>query len=129
MRFIEVINLLLPQKVAVTQDAAAARAAYEAAVGADPRDGRLLFERDQLWKRVGVEPATRLAELQVLPLFLHFECSDIFLCSHAQRACSSSLICTTAVPYPSNEKAGHWAWGQKQQEECGLSVCVKGGEG
>ncbi|RXK56583.1 DUF5107 domain-containing protein [Oleiharenicola lentus] len=43
---------------------AAARAAYERAFRAAPRDARLLFERDQLWKRLGVTPARRLRELR-----------------------------------------------------------------
>ncbi|CAN5434082.1 hypothetical protein BH11ARM2_BH11ARM2_09190 [soil metagenome] len=38
--------------------------AYEAAVRVAPDDGRLRYERDQLWKRVGVAPEERLAELR-----------------------------------------------------------------
>ena len=45
---------------------AAARAAYERAFRAAPRDARLLYERDQLWKRLGVAPARRLRELRRL---------------------------------------------------------------
>jgi tetratricopeptide (TPR) repeat protein len=37
---------------------------YDRAVEAAPNDGRLWYERDQLWKRIGVEPQTRLAELE-----------------------------------------------------------------
>ncbi len=47
----------------VFHDAGRARAAYHAAVLADPDDARLRYERDQLWKRVGVGPEERLAEL------------------------------------------------------------------
>lgn len=43
---------------------AAARAAYERAFRAAPRDARVLYERDQLWKRLGVAPARRLRELR-----------------------------------------------------------------
>ena len=39
-----------------------ARAAYDRAFQADPDDARLLFERDQLWKRLGEAPARRLRE-------------------------------------------------------------------
>ncbi|HMD60084.1 MAG TPA: DUF5107 domain-containing protein, partial [Opitutaceae bacterium] len=46
---------------------AAARAAYERAFAADRRDARLLYERDQLWKRLGVRPAARLRELRANP--------------------------------------------------------------
>jgi len=41
-----------------------ARAAYEKAFRANPADARLLFERDQLWKRLGEQPAKRLRELE-----------------------------------------------------------------
>jgi tetratricopeptide (TPR) repeat protein len=43
---------------------ALARAAYEKAFSAAPADARLLYERDQLWKRLGVAPAKRLRELE-----------------------------------------------------------------
>ncbi len=46
---------------------AKARAAYERAFKADPRDARLLFERDQLWKRMGESPARRLRALERHP--------------------------------------------------------------
>lgn len=42
---------------------ALARAAYEKAFAAAPHDARLLYERDQLWKRLGVASARRLREL------------------------------------------------------------------
>jgi tetratricopeptide (TPR) repeat protein len=46
-----------------------ARAAYDRAFRAAPADARLLYERDQLWKRLRVAPKKRLAELQKhLPL-------------------------------------------------------------
>jgi len=48
----------------ILKDPATARAAYERAFRANPRDARLLFERDQLWKRLGVQPGKRLRELQ-----------------------------------------------------------------
>ncbi len=47
----------------VRGNAAAARRAYERAIAADPADGRLVYERDQLWKRLGMAPARRLREL------------------------------------------------------------------
>ncbi len=45
----------------------AARAAYEKAFRANPRDARLLYERDQLWKRLSERPARRLKELAKHP--------------------------------------------------------------
>jgi len=47
----------------VRHDAAASLAAFDRAFAADADSARILFERDQLWKRTGVAPATRLAEL------------------------------------------------------------------
>ena len=47
----------------IAKNPARARAAYERAVAAAPRDARLLYERDQLWKRLRVTPAVRLSEL------------------------------------------------------------------
>lgn len=38
--------------------------AYERAFAANPDDARLLYERDQLWKRMGEKPQKRLAELE-----------------------------------------------------------------
>ena len=43
---------------------AKARAAYDRAFKANPADARLLYERDQLWKRLGAKPAQRLLELE-----------------------------------------------------------------
>jgi tetratricopeptide (TPR) repeat protein len=43
---------------------AKARAAYDKAFRAAPGDARLLYERDQLWKRLGDSPAKRLRELE-----------------------------------------------------------------
>jgi len=51
----------------VLQKPAAARAAYGKAFRANPRDARILFERDQLWKRLGEKPAKRLGELAKYP--------------------------------------------------------------
>ena len=46
---------------------ARARAAYERAWRANPADARLLYERDQLWKRLGVAPARRWRALRAQP--------------------------------------------------------------
>ncbi len=43
---------------------AKARAAYDAACKASPHDARLVYERDQLWKRLSEKPAVRLRELE-----------------------------------------------------------------
>ncbi|MGA2271876.1 MAG: DUF5107 domain-containing protein [Bryobacteraceae bacterium] len=51
----------------VLRQPARARAAYERAFKAAPGDARLLFERDQLWKRLGESPARRLRELEKHP--------------------------------------------------------------
>ena len=41
-----------------------ARGAFDRALAANPRDARVLYERDQLWKRIGVAPEERLLELK-----------------------------------------------------------------
>ena len=41
-----------------------ARHAYRRALRANPNDARLLYEQDQLWKRLGVSPIRRLAALE-----------------------------------------------------------------
>ena len=43
---------------------AESRRAYEEAFRVNPDDGRLFFERDQLWKRTSEPPANRLRELE-----------------------------------------------------------------
>ena len=51
----------------VRGDSLRARAAFDRAFAASPRDARILYERDQLWKRTGDAPHVRLAELQRHP--------------------------------------------------------------
>jgi tetratricopeptide (TPR) repeat protein len=46
---------------------AKARVAYDKAFTANPADARLLYERDQLWKRLGEQPQKRLRELAKHP--------------------------------------------------------------
>lgn len=41
-----------------------ARDAFDRALAANPRDARVLYERDQLWKNIGERPESRLAELK-----------------------------------------------------------------
>jgi tetratricopeptide (TPR) repeat protein len=48
----------------VRGDARKALEAFDRAHSADPQDARILYERDQLWKRVGKSPEERLASLQ-----------------------------------------------------------------
>jgi tetratricopeptide (TPR) repeat protein len=51
----------------IARNRAKARAAYDRAFRANPQDARLLYERDQLWKRLGAKPAKRLRELETRP--------------------------------------------------------------
>lgn len=51
----------------VRHDSAAALQAFDRACAAAPNSARILYERDQLWKRTGVSPAARLAELLRYP--------------------------------------------------------------
>jgi tetratricopeptide (TPR) repeat protein len=48
----------------VLKDAKAARGAYHRAFKLDPSDVEVVFERDQLWKRLRCPPAERLQELE-----------------------------------------------------------------
>jgi tetratricopeptide (TPR) repeat protein len=48
----------------VVKDTAKARDAFDRAFNANPADSRVLYERDQLWKRIGERPEVRLAELE-----------------------------------------------------------------
>lgn len=43
----------------------AARKAFDAAFELDPSDSRVFFERDQLWKRIGVSQAARRREMEL----------------------------------------------------------------
>jgi len=51
----------------IRHQSAKARSAYDRALKSNPADSRLLFERDQLWKRLGETPAKRLRELERYP--------------------------------------------------------------
>ena len=51
----------------ISQKPFKARAAYEKAFRCNPSDARLLYERDQLWKRLGEQPKRRLRELHKFP--------------------------------------------------------------
>ena len=48
----------------ISQNPKKSREAYDRAFKVNPSDARLLFERDQLWKRLGEKPAKRLKELE-----------------------------------------------------------------
>ncbi|UWZ86801.1 DUF5107 domain-containing protein [Occallatibacter riparius] len=51
----------------VRHDPEQALSSFESAFAANPRDARVLYERDQLWKRTGRFPHLRLSELQQYP--------------------------------------------------------------
>ncbi len=51
----------------ISKQPAKARAAYDQACKANPSDARLLYERDQLWKRLAEKPEKRLRELDQHP--------------------------------------------------------------
>jgi tetratricopeptide (TPR) repeat protein len=48
----------------IRKQPAKARSAYDRALRANRQDARLLYERDQLWKRLGDSPGKRLRELK-----------------------------------------------------------------
>jgi tetratricopeptide (TPR) repeat protein len=51
----------------VRGDAAHAKHAFDRAFELNSADGRVFYERDQLWKRIGVDPSTRINELREHP--------------------------------------------------------------
>jgi Flp pilus assembly protein TadD len=51
----------------VRGDSVRAREAFNRAFAANSEDARILYERDQLWKRTGESPGVRLAELERHP--------------------------------------------------------------
>jgi tetratricopeptide (TPR) repeat protein len=51
----------------VLNNADASRSAFDKALQANPGDARVLYERDQLWKRIGELPQRRQAELERFP--------------------------------------------------------------
>lgn len=51
----------------IARQPAQAKIAYERALKADPSDARIVFERDQLWKRLRVSPRKRLREMDKHP--------------------------------------------------------------
>jgi tetratricopeptide (TPR) repeat protein len=51
----------------ILEDGPLARSAFDQAIRANPMDARILYERDQLWKRLGESPEQRLAELERYP--------------------------------------------------------------
>jgi tetratricopeptide (TPR) repeat protein len=51
----------------VLGDRTKARRAFDRALRAAPGDARILYERDQLWKRIGELPARRLVQLEKYP--------------------------------------------------------------
>ncbi|MGB7170035.1 MAG: DUF5107 domain-containing protein [Acidobacteriaceae bacterium] len=54
----------------ILNDPPRAVASFDRALAANPQDARLLYERDQLWKRVGEAPEKRLQELLRHPRLL-----------------------------------------------------------
>jgi tetratricopeptide (TPR) repeat protein len=66
----------------VRREPGKARRAYERAFAGEPGDARLLFERDQLWKRLGESPKRRLAQLERhLPLVRQRDDLSVELCA------------------------------------------------
>lgn len=95
----------------ILQQPAKARAAYERAFAANPRDARLLFERDQLWKRLGEKPAKRLRELLRYPKLVTVRDDlAVELCALYNQTGSPQK----ALPVVSNRKFQPWEGGEGQ---------------
>lgn len=66
----------------ILKSPAKAKAAYKKAFCTDPNDARLLYERDQLWKRLGAQPEKRLRELEKFPqLVSHRDDLSVEICA------------------------------------------------
>ena len=48
----------------IIRNSSKAKSAYEKAFSLDPDDARIFYERDQLWKRIGITPKKRLREFE-----------------------------------------------------------------
>jgi len=89
----------------------AARRAYERAFRASPRDARLLYERDQLWKRLGDSPRKRLRELnRHLPLVRNRDDLSVELCM----LCNQTGQPERALPIVTHRKFQPWEGGEGQ---------------
>jgi len=87
----------------VRQQPAKARAAFNRAVAANPADARLLYERDQLRKRLGETPQKRLRELEQRAALVH------------QRDDLSIELCALYNQTGQNEKAARLVASRKFQ--------------
>jgi len=79
----------------ILKQPARARAAYDRAFRVNPNDARLLFERDQLWKRLNEKPEMRLRELKKYPQLV------------SQRDDLSVELCALYNQTGQHEKAAH----------------------
>ena len=100
----------------VRHDAAKARDAYERAVNAAPSDARLIFERDQLWKRTGESPNVRLEMLEArMPLVSGRDDLSVELCAlynltgHSKNALDL-LMSRTFQPWEGGEGQALGEW-------------------
>ena len=91
--------------------------AYDRAVSAAPDDARLLFERDQLWKRTGKSPESRLAVLEANPALvarrddLSVELAALYNLTGRSREALSALSSRNFQPWEGGEgqALGEWA--------------------
>jgi tetratricopeptide (TPR) repeat protein len=95
----------------VLQRPARALRAYERAFRANPRDARLLFERDQLWKRLNYSPKRRLRELLRFPkLVAQRDDLSVELCALFNQTGAA----TQALSVISKRKFQPWEGGEGQ---------------
>lgn len=85
-------------------DQGRAWAAYERALEANPRDARLAYERDQLWKRIGTPVDKRLRELELrLDLVAERDDATVELCAlylQAGRAADALRVLESRIFQP-----------------------------
>ena len=107
----------------ISADPDKALAAYDKALTADPSDARVLYERDQLWKRVGEKPEKRLAELNHYPNLLALR--DDLAIEHATllnqtgKPTAAFELLTTRAFQPWRAVKG-WCWHSMCARPCSL---------
>lgn len=111
----------------VQGDTQAARSAFDKAFLANAGDARVLYERDQLWKRIGVSPKQRLDELEGFPTLvslrddLTIELATLY---NLVRQHDKALAVMTSRQFQPWEGGEGLALGQHVRTHLGLGRCA-----
>jgi tetratricopeptide (TPR) repeat protein len=108
-------------KFNIQGDATASMTCYEAAMEADPREARFLYERDQLDKRLGTAATERLARLEAKPDLismrddLTLEYATLLNITGNPRRAVQVLSSKTFTPWEGGEGIALGAWARAQE--------------